>query len=34
MKLKFDSPNELEVAIKDKAQSTDSGISRMLATFD
>lgn len=30
----FDSPNELEVAIKDKAQSTDSGISRMLATFD
>lgn len=30
----FDNPNELEQSIKDKAQNTDSGISRMLATFD
>lgn len=30
----FDSPEELESCIREKAQSTDSGISRMLATFD
>lgn len=30
----FDTPNELEKAIKDKSQHTESGISRMLATFD
>lgn len=30
----FDTPNELQKAINDKSQSTDSGISRMLATFD
>ncbi|UBV40165.1 DUF2075 domain-containing protein [Staphylococcus xylosus] len=30
----FDAPNELEQSIKDKAQNTNSGISRMLATFD
>ena len=30
----FDTPDELEKAIKIKATHTDSGISRMLATFD
>ncbi|MEB7436772.1 DUF2075 domain-containing protein [Mammaliicoccus sciuri] len=30
----FDSPEELESCIREKAQNTDSGISRMLATFD
>ena len=30
----FDTPDELEKAIKIKAAHTDSGISRMLATFD
>lgn len=30
----FDTPNELKKAINDKSQNTDSGISRMLATFD
>ncbi|MGX9977229.1 DUF2075 domain-containing protein [Staphylococcus gallinarum] len=30
----FDTPNELQKAINDKSQITDSGISRMLATFD
>lgn len=30
----FDSPEELESSIREKAQNTDSGISRMLATFD
>lgn len=30
----FDSPEEIESCIREKAQSTDSGISRMLATFD
>jgi len=30
----FDTPDELEKSIRDKAQNTDSGISRMLATFD
>ncbi|WP_436875627.1 DUF2075 domain-containing protein [Mammaliicoccus sciuri] len=30
----FDSPEELESCIREKAQSTDSGISRMLASFD
>ncbi|MCD8920073.1 DUF2075 domain-containing protein [Staphylococcus gallinarum] len=30
----FDTPNELQKAINDKSQNTDSGISRMLATFD
>lgn len=30
----FDTPEELEKSIRDKAQTTDSGISRMLATFD
>lgn len=30
----FNTPDELENAIRDKAQNTDSGISRMLATFD
>ncbi|MCE5097192.1 DUF2075 domain-containing protein [Staphylococcus devriesei] len=30
----FDTPDELEKAIRYKAQNTDSGISRMLATFD
>lgn len=30
----FDTPNELEQSIRRKARTTDSGISRMLATFD
>src|SRR5699024_10032827 len=30
----FDTPMELKKSIKDKSQNTESGISRMLATFD
>ncbi|MBO1221974.1 DUF2075 domain-containing protein [Staphylococcus nepalensis] len=30
----FNTPEELEKTIRDKAQNTESGISRMLATFD